>query len=165
MQHAQQPTYHFPTQHQPQPQPQQQQQQQFVRTHHFSHVTSASGSHTEPKKIARVQPQMQSQPRSTSSGMPRATASATSSSSRPMASTSGGSAMQQQGKDTKKIRLNHMLIHGGELHITYSFTLSTPHCSYTYWGQRPYCLLYLLHLGSSEMDCLCANLLILTTVI
>ena len=28
----------------------------------------------------------------------------------------------------------------GELHITYSFTLSTPHCSYTYWGQRPYCL-------------------------
>ena len=96
MQQAQQPTYHFPTQHQPQPQ----QQQQFVRTHHFSHVTSASGSHTEPKKIARVQPQMQSQqtPRSTS-GMPRATASATSSSSRPMASTSGGSAMQQ-GKDT-----------------------------------------------------------------
>ena len=110
MQHAQQPTYHFPTQQQHQPQ----QQQQFVRTHHFSHVTSASGSHTEPKKIARVQPQMQSQqtPRSTSSGMPRATASATSSSSRPMASTSGGSAMQHQGKDTKNIRLSHMLIHG-----------------------------------------------------
>ena len=106
MQHAQQPTYHFPTQ-----QPQPQQQQQFVRTHHFSHVTSASGSHTEPKKIARVQPQMQSQqtPRSTSSGMPRATASATSSSSRPMASTSGGIAMQQPGKDTKKIRLKHIL--------------------------------------------------------
>ena len=99
MQHAQQPTYHFPTQQQ---QPQPQQQQQFIRTHHFSHVTSASGSHTEPKKIARVQPQMQSQqtPRSTSSGMPRATASATSSSSRPMASTSGGNAMQQ-GEDNK----------------------------------------------------------------
>ena len=27
-----------------------------------------------------------------------------------------------------------------ELHITYSCTLSTPHCFYTYWGQRPYCL-------------------------
>ena len=27
-----------------------------------------------------------------------------------------------------------------ELHITYSVTLSTPHCSYTNWGQRPYCL-------------------------
>ena len=52
---TQQPTYHFPTQ-------QPHHQASFIRTHQFSsHVTSASGLSMEPKKIARVQPQIQCQ--------------------------------------------------------------------------------------------------------
>merc|ERR1719189_1498614 len=78
---AQQPTYHF------------QQPQQFIRTGHFSHVTSASGLNTEPKKIARVQPQIQSQQParsiSSASTLPATSLSSAPSSSRhPMASSS-----------------------------------------------------------------------------
>ena len=86
---TQQPTYHFPTQQPPH-------QASFIRTHQFSsHVASASGLSMEPKKIARVQPQIQcQQPPRPSPAMSSSTASSLSSRTPPGSSSpahSGGS--------------------------------------------------------------------------
>ena len=88
-----QPTYHF------------QQPQQFIQTRHFSHVTSASGLNTEPKKIARVQPQIQSQqPARSISSTPAASATplSASSSSLPHPSASTGTGIRQDKVDPMK---------------------------------------------------------------
>ena len=96
---AHQPTYHFPAQSSQPPQ----HQTAFIRSHHFSHVTSASGI-SEPKKVARVQPQIQSQQSQrsmmssvigASSSAPSISSSSSPSSSRPSTVSSSGSSSQQ----------------------------------------------------------------------